>query len=333
MRSKNLSSIFETSLSHKIHTVTFDEALSRITKICGYRLSNELGEKLIELQNLRNQITHSEIYFDEYKVNNLFESFLDMLESFFYKAIGNEYRTLTGYSMLIKHYDVYKEFLRKKNMDKQVKVLECFVNIFKETNIGMGLKEVKLFSDINIVEKLLKRVLKSGLRLGLDLYNGYSSGHVSRIKKKDKNHLSFFTEDNQSEYIFKFKGMLAYMPSLSEEATPFFYFESEDDVFNDDLNDRIDDCYNIKYTKGIYFEDNNEVIYEEEKMNEFYDRVHSDEEYDIPKHYRTYRFLTRGIFCYMNIQPISNNVSLHTMQKFSLKQLEVGFRKTLERRE
>ncbi|MFW5795101.1 MAG: hypothetical protein ACOCV1_06415, partial [Bacillota bacterium] len=99
-RNKKLKSIFETNLSDKIHTVSFEESIERIEKICGFILKNSLSQKFMKLQKYRNQIIHAEFNFNENEINKLFDGLVDDIDGFLKDTIGNEYKTLTGYGEL-----------------------------------------------------------------------------------------------------------------------------------------------------------------------------------------------------------------------------------------
>ncbi len=91
----------------------------------------------------------------------------------------------------------------------------------------MGANEVKVIDDIDIANTLINTLMKSSLKFGTDLYNGYCSGNVSSFKRIEDNRFSMFTKDNNGEYIFKFKSLLLYIPNLDNELSPIIFFEEQ----------------------------------------------------------------------------------------------------------
>ena len=326
-RNNKLDSVFATQLSHKIHTVGFDEAVERVVSICNYDLSQKLNNKLTKLQNLRNQIMHSEIYFNENEINKLFEGLLEELDSYFQNSIGDEYKTINGYSQLVENYKTYEKILEDKKLEDKKKILECFLDIFEEIGFGMGLNEVKLLTNINIVTKILNSIIDSGFKLGMDLYNGACSGNISNIKRIDDSHFKIITEDDNSQYIFKFKSFLIFMPSFESRYSPILYLESDNDLVSDYPEEKIR-CHRdkIEFIEGIYLEDEEKTIFNPKEVDKFYG--------DFSKDYTTVqefsdinKFLTKGIFCFINFMALNYEaVSLLDWWEKDLKELEVYYR-------
>ena len=144
VKQKKLNSVFESSLKNKIHTVSFSEAIERVKIISNISMDSRLEEKLHQLETYRNIIMHSEPHLDEVELNNTLEGLIDLLDSFFYKSIGVKYDTVSGYSQLIKNYNLFAELLHKKNLDFKAKVTEIFLAALKEADISIGLNEIKL---------------------------------------------------------------------------------------------------------------------------------------------------------------------------------------------
>ena len=101
-KQKKLGSIFETS--HSPHTVTLQEAVDRVQKICGHILSSKLQNKIEKLEFYRNQITHSAVFLEEVEINSVFNGLVDEIDTFFMSALGNKYTTITGYSDFKENY-------------------------------------------------------------------------------------------------------------------------------------------------------------------------------------------------------------------------------------
>lgn len=334
-RKKNFNSVFQTNQSNKLHTVTFSEAIERVTMICGYDFSKKLKEKLSKLEEYRNQIMHSEIYFNELDVNHLFESFLDELDIIFLNAIGSDYQTLSGYSSLKRNFEDYKEYFEKNNMELKSKVFECFLKIFDEIKLGMGTGEVKRITDINKVTKIFEILFSQNFKFGTDIYNGYCSGDVSSIKRVGEHHFSIYTEDNQAEYTFKFKSIILFIPEITQNTSPLLFIECDEDKVEKELMNQVKEGISeIKTLEGIHFIDENRTTYNKKEINDFYSNVDNDYELYSVNYYTISKFLTKGIFCFLNIQSLQYGNAkeiIYKQKKMDGKKLEILIRNGLEK--
>jgi uncharacterized protein YutE (UPF0331/DUF86 family) len=332
-RQRNLDSLFEADPT--LNTVTFQEAVDRVHKICGHKINESFIQKLDKLQIYRNQITHSEVSIDEIELNSVFEGLVDDIDIFFTGTIGEDYSTITGYSALKKNYEKYLQNLKKAKREIKKSAVEKFLEAFKKCSISMGENEVKTISDINLVTKLITTLYSSELRFGTDLYNGYCSGNVTVIKRLDNGRFSLFTEDNNAEYIFKFKNLLIFMPKVEEDFSPILFFEADNDNIDSSLEKYIEfDKYTErKSISGVYFYDQDKIEWNSEKLNEFYLQSEYDEYFVTPKHHRVEHFLSSGVFCFINVQMLSYGQMGKVLRDFgttSLKQIEVAFKRSLK---
>lgn len=306
-RQKNLESVFQTALRNKVHTVSYEEAYERLKYLCGHKFSKKVEEQILELNNIRNQITHSEIFMEESEVINLFDNFLDEIDMYFFSKIGKNYKTMSGYSELVSNYGKYIESLESKGAYLKKKAVESYYNILKKYNLGMGFNEVKRITDINLAVNIIKDLYKEEFKFGTDLYNSYCSGNVSKIDRIGKEHISIFTQDNNAEFRFKFKSMIIFMPSILSNFSPILVFESDDDIVKDKEHIKYiyKDCYEKEVLNGIYFYEDNSYTYDGEKVNEFYMMLDYNEDFIVPAYHTVERFLTKGIFAHINIQGLS----------------------------
>lgn len=332
-RQQNLHSLFEADPT--LHTVTFQEAIDRVQKICGHKLNEPFIHKLDKLQIYRNQITHSEVSIDEIELNSVFEGLVDDIDIFFTEAIGGDYSTITGYSALKKNYEKYLKNLKKAKREIKKTAIEKFLEAFKKCSISMGENEVKTISDINLVTKLINTLYSSKLRFGTDLYNGHCSGDVNVIKRLDNERFSLFTKDNNAEYIFKFKNLLIFMPKVGADFSPILFFEADNDNIDSSLEKYIefDEYSDRKSISGVYFYDQDKIEWNGEKLHEFYMQLENDEYFVTPKHHRVEHFLSSGVFCFINVQMLGYGQMLKVLRDLgtkSLKQIEVSFRRSLK---
>lgn len=300
-RIKNLQSVFSTSLKDKIHTVTYSEAIERIEGFCNCKLDKNLKIKLKQLESYRNVIIHSEIHFNENEVNNLFENLFDELDALFIKEIGDSYTTLSGYSELINSYEVVKTYFEKKNKEQTKKIIDSFISVFKQQSISMGLNEVKLIKDINKASSILSELLSQGHTFGTDLYNGYCSGEVKKIKRYGKEHLALYTEDNLAIYIFKFKSLLIYLPKFDFDSSPLLFLEAAQDIIPEGRVAR-KSSRNIESYESIYLPEEDRYETDQEEIDLFYFRMDNEEEFVNPYYYSVTHFTTKGNICFLNFQ-------------------------------
>ena len=331
-RQRNLDSLFEADPT--LHTVTFQEAIDRVQKICGHKINKTFSNKLSKLQDYRNQITHSEVSIDEIELNSVFEGLVDDIDIFFTDAIGEDYSTITGYSALKRNYEAYLLNLKKTKREVKKTAVEKYLEAFEKCSISMGENEVKTISDINLVTKLITTLYSSELRFGTDLYNGYCSGDVSTLKRLDSKRFSLFTKDNNAEYIFRFKNLLLFMPKVSEDFSPILFFEADDDNIDSSFEKYIEvDMYDRKSVSGIYFEDENRIEWNGDKLHEFYEQSEYDEYFVTPRHHLVEQFLSSGVFCFINVQMLSYGQMGKVLRDFgttSFKQIEIAFRRSLK---
>lgn len=106
-------------MNSKINTISYIEAFERLDKICGYEFNKKFSISIIKLNNFRNQITHATISVDEEDFKQLFKDFIDDLDILFFRIIGEEYKTLSGYDDLVKNHKRYLDLLDKACLDEK----------------------------------------------------------------------------------------------------------------------------------------------------------------------------------------------------------------------
>lgn len=300
---KKLDSVFESSLKQKLHTVTFIEAIERVKMLPTIDLSRNLEKKLKEIEVYRNIIMHSEVHLSEIEINNSLEGFSDELDMFFYKSIGSDYTTISGYSLLEKHIADFKMILGKNNLNFKSDVIEIFLKIFQKCGISIGINEVKRITDINIATQLFTELFNSELFFGMDLYNGFCSGNVKAIKRIDDTHFSIYTEDNDSYYDFKFKSLILLIPELKSNNSPIIFIEADKDIIPESIQQYVDEDNKIKMVEYIDLKDSVKKIYNPSEISEIW----NSDEYNRESYKSGFRFFTQGIICFINIQKLEYN--------------------------
>lgn len=76
-------SVFQTSKAQKIHTITYEEALSRVKYFGGNDLTEEIEKKLKNLNTVRNALTHAEAVIADEDIEKIFNKLLLDLDVLF----------------------------------------------------------------------------------------------------------------------------------------------------------------------------------------------------------------------------------------------------------
>ena len=293
-------SVFQTSKAQKIHTITYEEALSRVKYFGNNDLPEALEKKLKELNTVRNALTHAEVVIKDTDVEKIFDKLLLDVDVLFLRAIGSEYSTLYGYSEIKANYDNYMTFLSEHQMTIKKKALAALFSTQEKTEQYSGQNEVIYIEDSAIARKFLKS-LQTELDFGMDLFNGWCSGKT-KIKITEDGHVSFWTGDNKGDYIIKFKSMIICVPSITTNESPIIIFEADDDKVEPEYQDYV----THDYLEGLCIQSQPQVItYDPKEIYDFNMHCEYDEAFTIPPHYEIVRFLNRRIFGCVNIQGLS----------------------------
>ena len=293
-------SVFQTSKAQKIHTITYEEALSRVKYFGNDDLPEALEKKLKELNTVRNALTHAEVVIKDTDVEKIFDKLLLELDVLFLRAIGREYSTFYGYSEIKANYDNYMTFLSEHQMTIKKKALAALFSTQEKTKQYSGQNEVIYIEDSTIARKFLKS-LQTELDFGMDLYNGWCSGKT-KIKITEDGHVSFWAGDNKGDYIIKFKSMIICVPSITTNESPITIFEADDDKVEPEYQDYV----TYDYLEGLCIQSQPQVItYDPKEIYDFNMHCEYDEDFIIPPHYEIVRFLNRRIFGCFNIQGLS----------------------------
>ena len=293
-------SVFQTSKAQKIHTITYEEALSRVKYFGNNDLPEALEKKLKELNTVRNALTHAEVVIKDTDVKKIFDKLLLDLDVLFLRAIGSEYSTFYGYSEIKANYDNYMTFLSEHQMTIKKKALAALFSTQEKTEQYSGQNEVIYIEDSTIARKFLKS-LQTELDFGMDLFNGWCSGKT-KIKITEDGHVSFWTGDNKGDYIIKFKSMIICVPSITTNESPIIIFEADDDKVEPEYQDYV----THDYLEGLCIQSQPQVItYDPKEIYDFNMHCEYDEAFTIPPHYEIVRFLNRRIFGCVNIQGLS----------------------------
>ncbi len=299
--------IFDFCELSPIHTITYEEALNRVEKICDLQMQKPLIDKLKKLNQVRNALTHAELNIDDAVLTDIFQSLLNDLDILFYKAIGARYKTLTGYSELVRNYDAYMAFLTAHGMELKKKTTQVFKQAIEEIGLSLGQNEIARITDLALAKKFVRILNCSGLQFGMDMFDGCCSGNTE-IKILDETHFSLWTKDNKSDFRFKFKSLILYIPEVTKNASPILMFESDDDTVEEDYKNYLHvDEFSGRHLEGLCFtgEPQKRETFNYEEICEFYSRRDYDEYFVIPPYYSIRRYFDRKIFACLNVQGLA----------------------------
>lgn len=297
-------SIFDFCDSTSIHTITYEEALSRVEKMCDFDMQQSLIENLKKLNLVRNALTHAEINFDDVSIISLFQALLNDLDILFFKAIGSNYNTITGYSELSNNYASCLKYLAANGMELKKAATEIFISAIDSIGLSIGEDEVTRITDISKAKKFIKIISNSDLRFGMDMYDYCCSGNT-KIRILDDAHLGLWTIDNNSEFRFKLKSIILYFPKITQNDSPIIIFESDNDSCEKQYKNSIyKDRFGDSCLDGICFtnEDPERITFNAKEINEFYTRCDYDEYFAIPSHYSIRWYFNQHIFACINVQ-------------------------------
>lgn len=308
IRQKNeqkLNSVFESDLKHKIHTVTFLESIERLKIIPNIKVSKTLESRLKELESYRNIIMHSEPYINEYDINKTFDGLSDELDMFFAQNIGENYKTISGYDNLVQSIENFKEIYKEKGLELKIKTVEIILSALRKAKISLGSNEVKRITNIDSCSKFLTEIFNSDLVFGTDLYNGYCSGLVNKIVRKENDIFSLYTADNETYYEFKLLSLIIYIPSINDDKSPIIFIESDTIEYIAENYDRteLSEFDNIKMLRYLKMIKENKLVF---NQSEIYS-IHDNENIKSTDYEDNIRFFTKGIFCFLNVQGLNYN--------------------------
>lgn len=301
----NYQSVFQTSKANKIHTITYEEALSRVMSICNVDIFIELEKKLRNLNIIRNTLTHAEVVIEDTLIDSVFDGLLINLDVLFRKAIGSAYSTFYGFSEIKANYDSYMQYFAENKMLIKQKTFEALCIAQEKTEQYSGQNEVIYVEDISVVKKFMVALQKE-LDFGMDMYNDWCSGKT-KVKVLNDGHVSFWADDNRGEYTIKLKSMTVCVPKATSNESPVVIFESDNDTVEQDKQNFI--LENSDYLEGLVFpthtDEPDTVVYDPKKIYEYQMHWTYDEDSVIPEHYEIVEFLKQRVFCCLNIQGLS----------------------------
>ncbi|MCJ8208560.1 hypothetical protein MUY27_02490 [Mucilaginibacter sp. RS28] len=327
-KEKNLKSIFESEVKHKIHTVSFTESIERIKILPQIHFGKQFEEKVRALETYRNVIMHSEPYLDESKINQTFDGLANMLDVFFYQNLGKAYRTISGYGDFVRSFENFQNALKKNNQHLKAEALRVFMDAFNASELSMGAKELKRFTDVDCCAKFMDVLFDSSLIFGIDIYNGYCAGRTV-IRRENKEMFKIIAEDKLFFCEFKFKSLIVYLPDMANQSSPIIFVECDSFIERDSKfkNAVAPDFHNILHVDYYRLNDGS-ILTGEDQMEAFHESE-SCVEYE-----SVIRFYSSGILCLMNVQGLEYNYGLKRLIEVNRfidgKDFEVGIRDHLD---
>lgn len=327
-KERNLKSVFESEVKHKIHTVTFVESIERLKILPKVNFGKRIEEKIRALETYRNIIMHAEPHLDENAINQTFDGLANLLDVFFYQNLGKVYKTISGYGDFVKSFEIFQDVLTKNNQHLKAETIKVFMKAFKMSGFSMGPKELVRFTDIDGCAKFMDILFSSSLSFGIDIYNGYCAGRT-KITRHSKELFEINAEDKLFFCEFKLKSLLLYLPDLTNQASPIIFVECDSFTERDPkLKPAVGADFNdIQHVD--YYRLNNGTIITGEKQLEAFHELDDHGGYE-----SIIRFYSSGIMGFMNIQGLEYNRGLKYLVKANRftngKDFEVGLRDFLE---
>lgn len=330
---QGLNSIYESSKRMKVHTVTYVEAFERLKYICSYRFKKQFEEKILRLDEIRNIITHSEVFMNESEVINLFDGLINDIDVYFTKALGEEYNTLSGYSDLIKNSKEYQKVLLENGFALKARFIDSIQHILAEIEVSMGFDEVRRITDIDKVVRLFSALLDEGFRFGTDMYDGTCSGEVSRVSRCGKEHVALYMKDNNLETRIKLRSLIILLANPTSKLSPLIFLESDDDPETEKEHKNIiqEDYCGKNYVEALYFVEDNNLVYNPDEINEEYMNRDYVEGFVIRESYRMNQYTERCMFSFLNIQGLQYPHSLAKLIRDSVNETGETFEKKISR--
>lgn len=328
-KDRHLKSVFQSGLKHKIHTVSFLESLERLKILPGIEIGKVLETKVRELEFYRNIIMHAEPHLEEAAINSTFDGLANLLDLFFFDALGKSYKTISGYSDFVKSFGDFQKILRDNNQLLKASANELLLNSLNKAKLSMGVKEIKRFTDVNACTHFFDSLFDTELRFGTDLYNGYSSGNV-KIKRSEAGRFIMNADDKMVLFEFKLKSLIIYIPNLDNKASPILFIESDHlEEDNEQLKKASGKEWDgIKMLDYYLCDDGTFITGDEEK-----DAYCESQAADRPDYVNVVKFYSKGIFCFMNVQGLTYNRGLkYFIQDYKFldgKDFEVGLREQI----
>lgn len=299
-----LENVFQTSYASKIHTITYMEALERVKYFTDILLNEKLERKLIELNKIRNALTHAEVAIEDSKIDETFENLLVDLDILFLRAFGTEYKEIYGYSDIKVNYDKYMNFLISNKMDVKKDVVDALLKALEKAQIFEGQEDIIYINDINKAKIFLKAFQKNQI-FGMDLFNGWCSG-FAHLSITDEEHISILAKDINNKIIIKFKSMIIYIPKIESNDSPVVILESDYDNVEPENECFVKDQCGVKCLEGLCLENSTRTyIYDQERIEDFLCQCEYNENFKIPNYWSITRFLSQKLIGCFNIQGLA----------------------------
>ncbi|MGL5014799.1 MAG: hypothetical protein ACRC6V_10980 [Bacteroidales bacterium] len=193
----------------------------------------------------------------------------------------------------------------KQTQETKREAVELLIALCQELKVGYGQNEVIRITDFEKASEILEAISNSNLQLGTDLYNGYCSGKVEQIRRIGNKNISMYTADNGWYYEFTFRSLIILFPDAEDPYSPIIFIESDNKEI-EECNEQYvvdDSTTGLQYLSKVYCMRGDEYLYGSAMI----DKIRNSKDYSY-KNYSYHReFLTKGLFCFINIQELDYN--------------------------
>jgi SpoU rRNA methylase family enzyme len=296
-----ISELFE---ADGVHTVTFRESIERVNYILGIQVSDKLEKILLKIEKWRNGIIHSAALLNEDEVSSVLFEAMSRLDEFFGPNIGERYQSGQGRHDLDRAYRLFKAI----HGSHANAVKEGVVSRLIKSLAANGIKGVKspgvfVIKDANTAFAILQSMQGEDATYGCDFINLHCSGraYITTLAGQE---MTISSVDNRADYKFNFSGLLVFVPEIKDEFSPLVFLYSGGMAAKGE-DGKINDYKGFQTQEGILLVDSNEEIWSRDEFFEFH--AESEEEnHQRPSYRGIFRFLSKGMICFLNIQSLSH---------------------------
>lgn len=297
-----ISELFE---AEGVHTVTYRESIERVRYVLGIDVGIELEKILLKIEKWRNGIIHSAALLDENEVSGVLFDAMSRLDDFFGPNIGELYQSGQGRHELDRAYRLFKAIHGDHTSTVKEGVVTRLIKSLAENGIRRVTSPgVFVIKEASRAFAVLQSMQGEDATYGCDMINMHCSGRAY-VTKLNGQEMTISSEDNRADYRFHFSGLLVFVPEIKDKFSPliFLYSDEMPAIGNDG---KINEYKKFRTQQGILLTDSNKEIWSEDELLQFHEESDDEEAEPSPNHRGIFRFLSKGMICFLNIQSLSH---------------------------
>lgn len=288
-----------------VHTVGFRESVERVNDILGIEIDDRLKRILWNVEKWRNSIIHSAVVLNEVEVSNVLNDAMRRLDAYFGASIGEAYLSGLGRQELDRAYRLFEAVHGRHKNTVKAGVISRLIAALADN----GIRDIKSPDVLRIdnPEKafsVLQSMVGDDARFGCDFINQHCSGDARVINLKNRE-MTIHCADINVEYRFQFDGLLVFIPHIDDDLSPLiFIYSSAIEPLT--INPDVREYKGFETQGGFFLEDTSEEIWSKSSCEEFREKAYDEDQYSPPAHKALFRFLSRGLMCFMNVQMLAH---------------------------